>query len=153
MAVIPAPFGSVIVRAGDTALRGLDVSPDVLEPIAPLGSLLKTAERQLLSYFRDPLSPFDLPIGVHGTSHRMRVWDALRAIPPGQVKTYGQIAGELSSGPRAVAGACRSNEFPILIPCHRVVSSQGLGGYCGRLDGPFLEIKRWLLRHEGYPID
>lgn len=79
-----------------------------------------------------------------------RVWTALSEIPPGHIETYGSLARRLGSGPRAVAAACRANVFAIVVPCHRVVSASGLGGYCGQTDGHLLEIKRWLLRHEGH---
>ena len=71
-------------------------------------------------------------------------------IPPGEVRTYGDLARSLGSGPRAVAGALRANPWPLLIPCHRIVGHQNLGGYCGHTDGPYLGIKRWLLLHEGW---
>ncbi len=84
-----------------------------------------------------------------GTRFQQRVWRALREIPPGQTRTYADLAGELGSGPRAVAGACRRNPVPLVIPCHRVVARQGLGGFSGQTSGPAIEMKRWLLAREG----
>ena len=74
----------------------------------------------------------------------------MRRIPIGQVVTYGELAKALDSSARAVAGACRANPIPILIPCHRVVAATGLGGYMGETGGEALAIKQWLLQHEGY---
>ena len=72
----------------------------------------------------------------------------LHAIKPGQTRTYGDIARQLNSSPRAVGNACRSNPVPIFIPCHRVVSASGRGGFMGHTSGEPLEIKEWLLTHE-----
>ena len=79
-------------------------------------------------------------------------WAALQDIPAGTVLTYGELARQLDSAARAIGGACRNNPIPILIPCHRVVGQQGLGGYAGAVTGDPLGIKRWLLRHEGVVV-
>ncbi|MGM0593267.1 MAG: methylated-DNA--[protein]-cysteine S-methyltransferase, partial [Pseudomonadota bacterium] len=73
-----------------------------------------------------------------------------RAIPAGEALTYAELASRVGSSARAVAGACRANPMPLLIPCHRVVAVDGPGGYLGSTAGQALAIKRWLLRHEGY---
>lgn len=85
-----------------------------------------------------------------GTAYQRRVWRALCKIPRGEVRCYADVAAELASSARAVAAACRANPLPLLIPCHRVVSRHGLGGYMGATSGRPLAIKRWLLEHEGY---
>lgn len=149
-AVIAAPFGAVVIHASTLGVVKIDFAPGSAELVAPSTPQLKEACQQLRAYFDDPRWPFSLPLMNQGSAYQQRVWQALRSIPPGEVRSYGQLARELNSGPRAVAGACRANEIPIVIPCHRVVAGQGIGGYCGRLSGPFLEIKRWLLQHEGY---
>lgn len=84
-----------------------------------------------------------------GTDYQRRVWKALCAIPRGEVRTYAELASELGTGPRAVGQACRRNPIPILIPCHRVVSCKGVGGYAGANAGRWLAVKQWLLHHEG----
>ena len=66
--------------------------------------------------------------------------------------TYGEMAKKLDSSPRAVGNACRANPLPIIIPCHRVVSQSGIGGYGGHTEGEVLAIKEWLLHHEGVII-
>ena len=104
----------------------------------------------LLRYLADPHTPIPTQEPTGGTAFQRRVWRALQRIPLGEVRTYGELAVELDSCARAVAQACRANPLPILIPCHRVVSASGLGGYMGQIDGPLLEIKRWLLHHEGH---
>lgn len=106
----------------------------------------------LLAYFTDPKIPFHLPLIVQGTAHQQKVWRALQVIPVGTVCSYGDLAKQVASSPRAVGQACRNNPIPIIIPCHRVVARSGTGGYSGATSGPKLAIKRWLLEHEGIPV-
>lgn len=113
--------------------------------------LLTEARRQLDAYFAGDLTAFSLPLApAGGTPFQRRVWQALAAIPYGGLRTYGDVATDLGSSPRAVGGACGRNPLPILIPCHRVISRDGsLRGYTG-CDG--LETKERLLRLEGAPL-
>lgn len=104
----------------------------------------------LLDYFRHIEAADRRTFQPEGTDFQQRVWQRLCDIPKGRVMRYGELAGELDSSPRAVAGACRANPIPILIPCHRVIAASGLGGYMGETAGPALAIKQWLLHHEGY---
>jgi methylated-DNA-[protein]-cysteine S-methyltransferase len=86
---------------------------------------------------------FDLPVAPHGSAFQCRVWDALRAIPPGETRTYGDLAQLLGSSARAIGQANGANPIPIVIPCHRVVAAAGrLGGYSG---GEGAATKRVLL--------
>lgn len=106
----------------------------------------------LRSYFADPGVPLEIPLNAVGTAFQQTVWAALRDIPAGAVCTYGELARQIGSAPRAVGQACRRNPIPIVIPCHRVVGQVGAGGYSGATDGPELAIKRWLLAHEGVSV-
>ena len=83
-----------------------------------------------------------------GTPFRQRVWQAIHAIPSGRTLTYGELARKLNSAPRAVGGACGDNRIPLVIPCHRVVASGGIGGFMHASGGDPIAIKQWLLRHE-----
>lgn len=103
---------------------------------------------QLELYFRNPRWPFDLPLLPQGSEFQQRVWQALREIPAGSKVTYGQLAWRLESSARAVGSACRANPVPIIVPCHRVVSAMGVGGFMGQVVGPQIAIKEWLLQHE-----
>ena len=94
----------------------------------------------------------EVPLDVRGSAFQRRVWRALQQIPAGQTRTYGQLAAQLKSSPRAVGNACRQNPVPLLVPCHRVVAATGLGGFGGETRGKRLAMKRWLLEHEGAPI-
>lgn len=116
----------------------------------------------LEAWFSGALDALDsLPVDPGGTPFQRRVWDELRRIPRGAVRTYGQMARALESpgAARAVGGANRANPIAIVIPCHRVVAADGtLGGYAGQWhrrgtnlqEGP--SRKRWLLAHEGVDL-
>jgi len=103
---------------------------------------------QLQQYFKNPKMQFNVKSNECGTAFQQRVWQALRDIPTGETRTYGQIAKQLGSSPRAVGNACRANPFPILTPCHRVTAANGTGGFAGARQGKLLDIKKWLLEHE-----
>lgn len=149
VATVPAPFGSLLLHADPEALIAVDLYLEVgsEEQIAAT-PLLHEAARQFAAYFRNGAFRFSLPLRLRGTEYQRRVWQQLMAIPAGTSCRYGDLAAGLSSGPRAVAAACRANPLPLIIPCHRVVAGHGLGGYCGRVTGPWVEVKQWLLQHE-----
>lgn len=146
----PLPGG---VRLGlVTTPQGLGriefLPPDVpLQP--PRDPVADRFAAQLQEYFHGKLTRFEGPLAPANTPFRRRVRALLEAIPPGAVRTYGQLAGEIRTAPRALAGACRTNPLPLIIPCHRVVAAGGPGGYMGQAAGRALEYKQWLLRHEG----
>jgi len=101
---------------------------------------------QLEEYFEGERTEFDLPLSPSGTAFQRRVWTALRDIPYGETRSYGQTAQAIGSpsASRAVGLANGQNPIPIIVPCHRVVGADGsLTGYGGGLD-----TKRWLLGHE-----
>jgi len=152
--VIQAPFGRLGIWTevvdGSLMLGKIDYLPIQSKLIAPRNLLAKEVQRQCLAYFKDPHFEFDIPLKPIGTAHQEKVWRNAQQIPLGQTATYGEIANKMKSGPRAVGNACGANPFPLITPCHRVVSAQGLGGYM-KEDSPGLyrAIKIWLLRHEG----
>ena len=104
--------------------------------------MLRSAVDQMQAYFDGTLTEFDLKLAPDGSPYRRRVWAELLKIPCGQVRTYGEIAHAAGGSARSVGGANAANPIPILIPCHRVVSSTGIGGYSG---GEGLDTKRYLL--------
>ena len=150
---LSAPFGRVALWATADQICRVALSPEPLQQDVSrviASPAVEDLSHQLERYFEDPFQRFQFD-GVHsGTDFQQRVWRALKEIPPGEVRTYGELARSLGSGPRAVAAACRANPWPLLIPCHRIVGSNGEGGYCGYTEGPYLAIKRWLLTHEGW---
>jgi methylated-DNA-[protein]-cysteine S-methyltransferase len=154
-AIAAAPFGAIGIRTeqqgGQHRVRELVYLPPHYGEKAALDAAAEQAAGQLARYFADPDFRFDLPLVDTGTGFQRRVWDMIGAIPRGSVRTYGQIAKLLESHPRAVGQACGANWFPLVIPCHRVTASGGLGGFASTDDenGFHLSVKRWLLRHEG----
>ena len=148
-----APFGRMVLSARGGLLVDVSFATGI-GPESSLGApILEAAVRQLARYFEDPAYRFSLPLPLAGTEYMRRVWSALMQIPPGRTETYGSLACRLASGPRAVALACRANPLPIFVPCHRVVAANGAGGYCGQTGGALLDIKLWLLKHEGCAVD
>jgi methylated-DNA-[protein]-cysteine S-methyltransferase len=117
----------------------------------PGNELAERAARQLERYREDPDTRFDLPLLIEGTPFQRRLWDALCEIPRGRTLTYGELARRLGGEARAVGQACGDNRLPIVIPCHRVVAANGIGGFAHATDGYLLEAKRWLLAHECGP--
>jgi methylated-DNA-[protein]-cysteine S-methyltransferase len=105
-------------------------------------ALLCRGRDQLHAYFDGTLRTFTLPLAATGSQYRQRVWQALAAIPYGQTRTYQQIAAVAGGSPRSVGGANGANPIPVIIPCHRVVATIGIGGYSG-VDG--IVTKRFLL--------
>jgi len=85
---------------------------------------------QVLAQIEEPRRAARLPLDIRGTVFQQQLWRALQQIPPGQTRTYGELAAQLDSHPRAIARACASNPLGLLVPCHRVIASDGrLSGY------------------------
>lgn len=139
---------SPVIDITITEIEGTIVSLDWgWSPFQEPTPLLLEAKRQLDAYFDGELRDFDLPLAPMGTKHQEKVWRAMRDIPYGHTRTYGELAKAIGSAAQAVGTACGRNPIPILVPCHRVVASAGrLGGYSG--DGG-LYTKRALLVLEG----
>lgn len=146
----PAPFAVLGLRMEEGKLAGIDFLPCDEATLAPGDALTRQVCEQIEAYLHDPDFQFDLPLRQSPTPHQMKVWQALRAIPRGQATTYGALAQQLGSSPRAVGQACGSNPLPLIIPCHRVVAKNGAGGFMHHASGAPLAIKDWLLCHEGY---
>lgn len=135
-------LGDLTVSEEDGAIVALDWGWGRDQTETPL---LLRARDQLHDYFDGASLQFDLPLAPSGTPYRRRVWAALRAIPPGVTRSYADIARIAGGSPRSVGGANAANPIPILIPCHRVIASDGIGGYSG---GDGVPTKRALLALE-----
>jgi methylated-DNA-[protein]-cysteine S-methyltransferase len=142
------PIGRLALEAEGDALVGVRwASANERSRAEGNSPILREATRQLDRYFRGKLKRFDLEIEARGTAFQQDVWRAMREIPFGKVATYGGIAMQLGSGPRAVGGACGANPIVIITPCHRVLASGGaIGGYGGAQGLP---TKKKLLALEG----
>jgi methylated-DNA-[protein]-cysteine S-methyltransferase len=140
-------FGPVTVCADEDALVAITWGWAQGGEATPL---LSEAAEQLKAHFAGRLRRFSLPLRPPGSEFRQRVWSRLRAISYGETETYGALAQQLATSPRAVARACAANPLPIVIPCHRVIAARGrLGGYSG---GDGLATKAALLALEGAPL-
>lgn len=141
------PLGPLTVTAADGAIVALDWGHATC---GLLDLLVQAAVDELEAYFEGTLQTFTVPLKPAGSGFQRRVWAAIAAIPWGETRSYAALAAGLGSGPRAVAQACAANPIPILIPCHRVIGTNGsLTGYSG---GSGLDTKAWLLRHEGVVV-
>ena len=116
------------------------------QSLKPLNGLWK---KNLDDYFTQKPYTFNYPVSTAGTPFQQRVWQAIQTIPYGHVASYKDIAKLIDSHPRAVGQACGKNPLPIIVPCHRVVATNGLGGFSLGRREQNLAIKRWLLQHEG----
>jgi methylated-DNA-[protein]-cysteine S-methyltransferase len=151
-AVIEFPKMKVAVATREGRIAGIRYLPLTVESKAPENALAERAARQIERYRDDPDTRFDLPLLIEGTDFQRRVWEVMCAIPRGRTLTYGEVARKLEAGgydtARAVGQACGDNRLPIVIPCHRVVAADGVGGFSHSTGGYLLEVKRWLLMHE-----
>lgn len=150
-AKVKAPFAVLGLRTNGSALTSLQYLPLAERAAAPADRIAEKAVRELESYLADPGYRFTVALAPAGTAFQQRVWAALASIPRGQSRTYGEVARVVHSAPRAIGQACGANRIALIIPCHRVVGTQGsLGGFMNAEDGDPVAIKRWLLAHEGY---
>ena len=150
-AKMKTPFAVLGIRTAGKLITSIEYLPKSERAKAPDNSLAERAVRQIEEYLEDPEFRFTLPLAAAGTPFRERVRQALTGIPVGESRTYGELARQLRTAPRAVGGACGANDIALVVPCHRVVGSQGsLGGFMHATAGDPLAIKRWLLAHEGY---
>lgn len=133
---VSSPLGELLLQADAQGLRALRFSADTLPD--PEGArrddeALAEARAQLLGYLAGRRRAFSLPLAPGGSDFQRQVWAALLRIPWGETRTYGELARRLGreGAARAVGAASGANPLPILIPCHRVVAADGLGGYSG----------------------
>ncbi|HYB10362.1 MAG TPA: methylated-DNA--[protein]-cysteine S-methyltransferase [Alphaproteobacteria bacterium] len=140
---IPSMIGPITVVADGDYITEIHIGRR--RPGRDETPLLLETKKQLDAYFARRLTIFDLPTEPRGSDFERRLWRALERIPYGAVRTYGALAREVDSIPRAIGGACGANPIPIVIPCHRVIGSNSLGGYSG---GDGVATKRKLLALE-----
>lgn len=152
--VIAAPFGRLGITTelvdGSLMLSKVDYLPSTTALVDPKNHLAKEVAKQCRAYFKDSHYQFSLPLKPTGTLHQQKVWSQTDQIPVGSTLTYGELAQKIKSGARAVGTACGANPYPLITPCHRVVSAQGIGGFMKEnAPGLYRQIKVWLLKHEG----
>ncbi|GBG13482.1 methylated-DNA-[protein]-cysteine S-methyltransferase [Novimethylophilus kurashikiensis] len=147
-ACFSVPHTTLGIRCNEDTVTEILFLPHSTPASAPTNALAEKVCQALDRYFNDPTTQFDLPLAIRGTPFQQRVWAAIAAVPAGETITYRELAERVGSGPRAVANACGANHFPIVIPCHRIVATNGLGGFMSGRKSDSLDIKRWLLAHE-----
>lgn len=146
--LIDTPAGPILIVESDgriAEIRFVRISEGECDDTSPL----RTAAMQLQEYFSGHRHVFDLPLVPARTPFQARVRTAMQEIPYGQTRSYGELAHSAGGAPRAIGQACGANPLPVVVPCHRVVGTNGLGGYSG---GHGLATKRLLLALERSPI-
>lgn len=156
---LESPVGPLLAQYDATAVTALRFQPPgaslpagAREEPATEDAVGRQLVRELREYFAGERGEFAVPVRPGGTEFQRAVWDALRRIPCGRTRSYGELAREVGrpGASRAVGQANARNPVPILVPCHRVVAADGgLGGYLGVWgEHDATATKQWLLRHE-----
>ena len=146
--IVEFPKMKVGVKTRDDRVVEIRYLPPSTPVKSPANDLAARAAARLEKYREDPDTRFDFPVLIEGSDLQRGVWEAMCAIPRGKTRTYGDLARELGADARAIGQACGDNRLPIVIPCHRIVAADGLGGFAHATSGYLLEVKRWLLNHE-----
>ena len=145
-----SPIGPLNIVVSQQHLKEIRFGGESKHEHQPTTPLLQEVIAQLDAYFNRSLRVFDLPLAPEGTPFQQKVWQALLQVPYGHTASYRDIALAVGNpkATRAVGGANGRNPIPIVIPCHRIIASDGsLGGYSAGL-----ERKTWLLKHEGVQL-
>jgi len=158
---ITSPIGDIsITSEGDYVISLECLATNFRKKISSISmqgncspSVQKNIIEQLQAYFEVPSAKINIPFKLSGTSFQKKVWHALKKTELGTSLTYLQLAQKLDTSARAIGQACRKNPIPLIIPCHRVVSSQGLGGFMGGHSAKYLQIKKQLLHHEAEKLN
>ena len=144
---LKTPLGNMILEMDDSGIQRLEFTDQQQpESMASRSSKIQSAVDQINDYFEGNLDRFDLPLAPKGTEFQNKVWQELQKIPFGKTISYQELANRLGDPLviRAAASANGKNPIAIIIPCHRVIGSDGsLTGYAGGL-----HRKKWLVEHE-----
>ena len=140
---IDSPVGALTVHEAEGAVTRLEWGRAEAGDLTPT---LQLAIDELNAYFAGDLEAFTVPLAPEGGAFQQAFLKHLSAIPFGETKTYGDLAKALDVPPQAIGQACGANPIPVIIPCHRVLGADGLGGFSG---GTGIETKVALLKHEG----
>lgn len=141
--VVKSPIGDIIILADDNAVNVITFGSRDIEGLQenPISQL---AAKELTQYFEGKLQEFSFPMAQEGTEFQKEVWQNLLKIPYGETTSYAKFSAHKPLAIRAIASANGRNNIAIVVPCHRVIGSDGkLVGYAGEL-----WRKKWLLQHE-----
>ena len=150
---LDTPLGTLQIEATERGLCGIWFPSRSIDqgPTSKTNRVISLAKQELNAYFTGELTTFSVPLDWQGTRFQESVWQALLAIPYGKTATYGDVARAIGRprSSRPVGGAVGKNPLPIIVPCHRIIGSDGsLTGFTGGLD-----IKIRLLELEGHSIN
>ncbi|TRW93016.1 methylated-DNA--[protein]-cysteine S-methyltransferase [Candidatus Methylobacter oryzae] len=137
---LQTPAGQLVIYSQQDVITRTDWELDVC--------FNQSCEHELDPYWQNPDKRINIKLLKQGSAYRNQVWAALCQIPFGETISYSALAKKIGSSARAVGNACRDNPYALFIPCHRVVSVSGMGGYCGQTDGGLMTIKYKLLEFE-----
>ncbi|CCE22455.1 MULTISPECIES: methylated-DNA--[protein]-cysteine S-methyltransferase [Methylotuvimicrobium] len=146
--ILQTPAGKLSVQRCGEVICGIDWLPGGPVMVSSLDNDDKQSFDPVENYWREPNAIVELKLLRRGSPFVQTVQDALLRIPFGTTLTYKDLAKVLDSAPRAVGGACRRNDYPLIVPCHRVVSVTGPGGYSGQTQGESMAVKLQLLAFE-----
>jgi len=146
--IISSPIGKLGIQIHEDKLARIAFLPENTPEFATQNAYAHHVIQQLNAYFNNPRHSFDITITRKGTTFQTNVWNALEKIPSGKTFFYSEFATQLETGPRAIGSACRTNPTPVVVPCHRIIAKQTIGGFAGEISGDFIQIKQWLLQHE-----
>ena len=141
--ILKSPIGDIVILADEKAVIEITFNPLNIDDLAE-NSFSIAASKQLSAYFKGTLQEFSFPIQQKGTDFQQEVWKNLLNIPYGETTSYAKFSAHKPLAIRAIAAANGKNNIAIVVPCHRVIGSDGkLVGYAGEL-----WRKKWLLQHE-----
>jgi methylated-DNA-[protein]-cysteine S-methyltransferase len=147
VSIYTSPIGNIKIEHDEHFVYTAHFT-DAIGTLNDESPLYRVIKSELDAYFSNPNHVFKVPVKPAGSTFQQRVWNALINIPVGQTLTYGDLALKLNSSPRAIGQACKRNPITLLIPCHRIISRSGLGGYMGKANA--LHYKKYLLEHEKF---
>lgn len=147
-AIISSPAGNLGIKIFENKLHNVDLLIDRGKTKPATDEFTQQIITELHCYFKNPQHKFKIPLKLIGTPFQLKVWRALTKIPVGKTLTYGELAQQLKTSPRAIGNACRNNPVPIVIPCHRITAQNGIGGFSGKTCGAEINLKSWMLALE-----
>ncbi|MES2444051.1 MAG: methylated-DNA--[protein]-cysteine S-methyltransferase [Pseudomonadota bacterium] len=143
--VVTTPIGSIRIEGSEAAVDSIRILREREAARRPDRPAVLAAAEQLEAWFDGALRQFDVALKPAASLRGQALRDGLIAVGYGETVSYGGLAHLLGSGPRAIGQLCARNPFPIIVPCHRVLASSGLGHYSA---GDGVATKQWLLAHE-----
>jgi methylated-DNA-[protein]-cysteine S-methyltransferase len=152
--ILPLPNGPIkqlllLIEGSELQSISMDFEQKkLIKASATIPANISDITQQLCQYSEQAHNNWSIALPKSGTEFQRRVWQYLQTIPMGTTQSYGEVAKALSSSARAVGNACRANPYLLVVPCHRVVKSIGIGGFGGKVDEEAIAIKQWLLAHE-----